>query len=262
MVGGRLDLPSWTMFDIATRLILFNYILPFKLGELSFPVMMKQAFGTSLLRSTGILILTRLLDFGVVAAILLLSGALLLDPTVLGWSTTVVVLAGIAALVLPFFGLDLLPWLRRAVAGWPRIMRLIDPLTSGAALIRPARQRALVAALSLAIWLCHALIAYLTAQAIAASLGFAHLAMASAAANLAFALPINGVAGLGPPQAAWASALRLAGVPWDSAITSALACQGLLLTAVLVLGLCSYLGRLGSGGMSAAPPSRDGSSSP
>ncbi len=60
-------------------------------------------------------------------------------------------------------------------------------------------------------------------------LNFFEVVLASAAANLAFALPVSGLAGRGPPQAAWAGALHLTGMglvagdrdradrPWDAA---------------------------------------------
>ncbi len=244
LTSGRPNWPSWAMIGIAIRLILFNFILPFKLGELSFPVMMKQTYGTPFGRGAGILLLCRLLDFGVVVAVLLLTAAYLLDPATVGWSPLIMAAVGGGALVAPLALTNGLPRLRRLTAPWPKIDHLTAQLTFGAAMMRPVAQQGLVAALTLSIWAGHIVIAGLTASAIGAGLDFLPVAMASAASNLAFGLPVSGVAGLGPPQAAWATMLHWTGVDWDPAITTALVCHGLLMTTIMLMGLATYLAML------------------
>ena len=241
LANGTPALPSATMIGIATRLILLNFILPFKLGELGFPVMMKHAYGTPFAEGTGILILSRLLDFGVVAAILLLTSAYLLAPHITGWSTEMMASAGLIILILPIVLIDMLPKLQGITKGWPRIDHMATQLSFGARMARPPAYRLLIFLLTCSIWVTHALIAYLTATAIKADIGFLPLMMASAASNLAFALPISGVAGLGPPQAAWASMLNLSGINWTPAITTALLCHGVLLVTISTWGVLGYL---------------------
>lgn len=243
LTTGSLALPSWTMIGIATKLVLFNFLLPFKLGELSFPLMMKRAYGTPLGEGAGILILCRLLDLGVVGAIILLTAAWLLDPMIHGWSPVLVSTLGVIALMAPPLMTDCLPWFRHLTARWPRIDHLADQISRGAVMARPLPQRLFIATLTLSIWIAHAVIAWLTAMAIGAGLSFLPMAMASASSNLAFALPISGVAGLGPPQAAWATMLHLAGHGWAPAITSALLCHGLLLITLSVFGLLFWIGQ-------------------
>lgn len=241
LASGNSSLPSRTMIGIATRLILLNFVLPFKLGELGFPLMMKRAFDTPLAQSAGILILSRLLDLGVVTAILLLTAAYLLAPHITGWSHEIVALAGLAVLIVPVLLIDWLPSLRRLTMRWPKADHLAEQLSFGALMVRPPARRLLVFLLTCSIWSTHALIAYLTASSLQAGIAFLPLAMASAASNLAFALPISGVAGLGPPQAAWASVLKLNDVDWTPAITTALLCHGLLLVTISIWGVLSYL---------------------
>ncbi len=241
LISGQPSLPSWTMIGIATNLILLNFLLPFKLGELGFPLMMKRAFDTPFARAAGVLILCRLLDFGVVTAILLLTAAYLLTPHITGWSNEIVALAGCIALMLPMFLIDWLPSVRRLTTRWPKAAHLAEQLSFGALMVRPRTQRSLVFLLTCFIWCSHALIAYLTALSIKAGIAFLPLAMASAASNIAFALPISGIAGLGPPQAAWASMLKLGGVDWTPAITTALICHGVLLITISIWGVLSYL---------------------
>ena len=79
-------------------------------------------------------------------------------------------------------------------------------------------------------------IALLAVRAVDPGIGVASALTAGASANLAFALPITGIAGLGPAQAAWATALNLAGTGWDTAIATALAGHAIVLTGALVLG--------------------------
>ncbi len=240
---GGFGLPSLTMIGIATKLVLFNFILPFKLGELSFPLMMKRAYGTPLGKGAGILIISRLLDLGAVMAIILLSAAWLLAPAIHGLNPILIGAFGLAALVIPLVIADQLPWLHRLVAKSPRFDHLAGQISHGAAMMQPIRQRLLVAALTSSIWLAHAVVAWLVAVAVGTGLGFLPMAMASASSNLAFALPISGVAGLGPPQAAWATMLNLAGHGWEPAITTALLCHGLLLLTLASFGAVFWIGQ-------------------
>jgi hypothetical protein len=56
------------------------------------------------------------------------------------------------------------------------------------------------------------------------------------------------VAGLGPPQAAWAVAMGLAGLPRPAAVATALASQAVILGGIVALALMSLLaGRAGLG---------------
>ena len=239
---GSPALPSWIMIGIATKLIVFNFLLPFKLGELSFPLMMKRAYGTTFGQGAGILILCRVLDLGVVAAIILVTAAWLLDPVIQGWSPGLVTALGLGALITPFLFVDGLPLARHVTRRWPGFDRLAGQISHGTAMMRPMGSRLLVAALTLSVWIAHAVVAWLAAVAIGADFGFPSMAMASASSNLAFALPISGVAGLGPPQAAWATMLHWAGHDWTPAITAALLCHGVLLVTLSAFGAAFWAG--------------------
>ena len=252
---GHAALPSWIMIGIATKLVVFNFLLPFKLGELSFPLMMKRALTMPISEAAGILILCRLLDLGVVAAIILFTAAWLLDPLVIGWSPILISLLGLTALIGSFILPDRLPWLRLLTKRWPSVNKIAGELSSGADRMRPTRQRIPVIVLTLAIWTAHAAIAWLVVVAVGADFGFFATAMASASSNLAFALPITGIAGLGPPQAAWATMLNLAGYDWAPSIASALLCHGLLLATISTFGLLFWTGEI----MFASPKKPNGS---
>jgi uncharacterized membrane protein YbhN (UPF0104 family) len=241
LATGRPGTAFWTMYAITARLLMFNYLLPFKLGELGFPLMMKRAFGTDYLRSAGVLILARLMDLCVVGAVFALGAALLIDPQTRPWNLPILLLALGAALAVPVVGIELLAPLARLSARLLRLTPWFDRLLWHEVLVHPRAQRAQALALTLAIWLTHTTLAYVAATAVADSLGFFEVMLANAAASLAFAIPINGLAGLGPPQAAWATVLHLTGVAWEPAIVTALICHGVLLTGALILAATTFV---------------------
>jgi len=241
LATGRPDTAFWTMYAITARLLMFNYLLPFKLGELGFPLMMKRAFGTDYLRSAAVLILARLMDLCVVAAVFALGAALLIDPQGRPWSLPVLLLALGAALAAPVVGVELLAPLARLSARLLRLTPWFDRLLWHEVLVHPRARRAQALALTLAIWLVHGTLAYIAASAVADGLGFFDVMLANAAASLAFAIPINGLAGLGPPQAAWATLLHLTGVGWEPAIVTALICHGVLLSGALIVTAATFV---------------------
>jgi hypothetical protein len=108
-------------------------------------------------------------------------------------------------------------------------------------------------ALTVVIWLTHSLICYLALTAIAGDLTVVAAAFAGAASNLAFALPVTGVAGLGPPQAAWTAALHLTGVTWEISIESALVVYVCLFVGVILTAAATLL-RLPDGARSGRMP--------
>ncbi len=242
LATGRLAAPSWPMYVIASRLLLFNYLLPFKLGEVSFPLMMSQAFGTDHLRSIAVLIVARLADLCVVSAMLVFSAALVIDPARYHWNLEVLLAVGTGALALPLVGFEMLAVLWGLSGRLPRLAPWVDRLVRGAAPYRPLPQRAIALGLTVAIWMMQATLAYLAATAVVENPGFFEIMLANAAANLAFALPVSGLAGLGAPQAAWATTLHLTGLAWPPAIIAALICHGVLLIGALGLGVATFLG--------------------
>lgn len=68
----------------------------------------------------------------------------------------------------------------------------------------------------------------------------------ASAGNLAFALPSNGIGGLGASQAAWLAAVTRAGVSWNEAVVGALALYVVTLASALLFGgIAVAAGRLG-----------------
>jgi hypothetical protein len=234
MTSGRFGLPDWKLIRIAFQLNLLNFVLPFRLGELGYPVMMRRAYNQPLVRAAGVLLLVRLFDLCTVGAILVFVAA------VLGLAGTGLVSYALwgAAAALAAAPIALVPAVRaaRRLAVLPKdglLTRGVD--LAGEALAAPRTCFAAVL-LSFAIWLVFGGLAALAAEAVVSDMPAMVALLGASASNLAFALPINGVGGLGPAQAAWAVAVNQAGVPWENAVISAFALYAVTLVGAVLFG--------------------------
>ena len=245
MMSGSPQRPERLLIRTAVLLNLFNYLLPFRVGEASFPIMMKQHYGMEYSRSAGILILVRLMDACAVGALLCVGAVATFDAPLWGWGDPTFALAG-GASVLAFVLLPLAGHRMRRSSGlllrrWPRLHGLADGLMSGSEHLQRSGLHVTVVVQTVAIWLAQAAMAYLAMIAVDPAIAIAPAITAGAAANLAFALPITGIAGLGPSQAAWATALNLTGISWDTAIASALAGYAVAFGGALALGVIAVI---------------------
>ena len=111
-----------------------------------------------------------------------------------------------------------------------------DRLTAAFDAIRDRRAAILMVGLGFGLWIAFGLAAVLTASAVVHTVAPVAAMLGAAACNIAFALPVNGIAGIGPAQAAWVVAVTQAGVPWDDAVLSSLALHAVVLSNVLALG--------------------------
>jgi hypothetical protein len=241
MLTGNLSLPGAALTRIAFQLNFWNFLLPLRLGELSFPVLMQRRLGYGLLHSGGVLLLARVFDLATVGAILLGAAAALdLWPGI-----------GRALLALGALGLGLAPLglgiggpaLRPHLARLPRVGNAAMRLTAGLEAIGGYGAGLTAVGLSLGIWLTFGLAAVLVAGAVVATVSPAAAMLGAAAGNVAFALPVNGIAAIGPSQAAWVAATTWVGVPWDDAVVSALALHAVVLANAIVCGGLAMMGR-------------------
>lgn len=223
---------------IVAEALLWAFLLPFKLGELSLPLLIHRRLGVALLPAAGLFLLLRLADVAVIVgmlAVALASLGLLVETPV--WRAALA-LAGGGLLLLPLA----LPRLGRVLATWPpferRWLRLaLDGLTPVQS--SPVRVRLLLT--SWGLWVTQAALVALMAHAAGLRVAVDLVALASAAGNLAFALPVNGLLGLGPQQAALAATLQAGGVPWDAAVAVAIATYLAVLIGALTTGTTAWL---------------------
>lgn len=234
MTSVHLNLPDAAMVRIACQANFLNLALPFRLGELGFPVLMQRRYGIGFLHATGVLLLARLFDLAAVGCILLASA----------WSLGIIpgalkLVAAVGALVLAVapFGVALAGRaLRPHLVRLPYVGKIAEPLSAALDALGDARTRMAVVAVGFAIWLALAWMAVLVADAVVDTASAMAAVLGGAASSVAFALPINGIAGIGPTQAAWVAATVQAGVPWDDAVISALALHAVVLVNAVVLG--------------------------
>ena len=227
LLQRSLDLPCRQHFKLAAHLSFLNLILPFKVGDFGFPLLARSTVGAPLLQGAVAILWCRLNDLCVTLAILSFCGAFLIAPDRHPGYGPALLAVAVACLLMP---LVLAP-ASHVLRSWRPFGDLLDRLPDGA---RTQYGRGASLALTVAIWSIHSLIGYLAVMAVADDVSVIAAAFAGAASNLAFALPVTGVAGLGPPQAAWAAALHFAGASWAIAIATALLTYGCILLGAML----------------------------
>jgi hypothetical protein len=235
MTDKTFALPGWPLVRIAFQLNFLNYALPFRLGELGYPVMMRRAYGHPIARSLGVLLLARLFDLFTVGAIFLfLATGLGIAGT--GGGSLALFAGAIALALIPIalvFGAQAA---RPLVGSLPARGQLAAAIEPSLAALGAHRAQLAAIALSFAIWLVFGGLAALAASAVTGDVPSAAAMLGAAAGNIAFALPVNGIGGLGASQAAWVFAVSRAGVAWNDAVISAFALYAVTLVGALLFG--------------------------
>jgi hypothetical protein len=239
---GHAGLPPLALVRIALQLNFLNFALPFRLGEFGYPALMRAAFAEPILRSLGILLVARLLDLAAVGAILSALVAWLGLAPSLDWLAA---LAALALIIVPVGAVIAKGWAARLLSR----MGADRPVIAGAAAHLGAISTSAAFAslgLSFALWIVFGIAAALIADAAVSGVAPLVAMLGAAGGNLAFALPINGVLGLGPSQAAFVGLAVPAGAPFPSAVTAALVLHAVVLTSAFLFG-----------GLATAWPARD-----
>jgi len=233
-----MDIPlSPGLAQVAVLHNLFNALLPVKLGELSLPLLIRRYQGDGLVKGLGVLVVVRALD---VLGLLSWCSIFLLIQGLPGVGSGP--LFGLAGLIATIILLALLmgagyyfrrqPSTDAPLARWSRIRKAWQDLGAGLAGLSIARLgRATL--LSLLIWALITAAFHTAALAFGVASSWAMTALATASATLAFMLPINGLASLGPPQLAWAGVLTALGGGWENSLVAATITQ---LIALAVMG--------------------------
>ena len=222
---------------LSAEVLLWNFLLPFKLGELSFPWLLHRRVGLPLHEALALFLLVRVSDLCAVAGLLAIGAAGL--PAVAARGGTWLALGlGLGALAAPLLLVVAATRLRdRPARRGGRLAALVE----GASHARDGGARTAVLVTTLGLWGSHAAIAALALAATGTDAGALATVAASAAGNLAFALPVSGVLGLGPQQVAFAATLQAADVPWSRAVAAALTVHLTVTLAAVIAGLASWL---------------------
>ncbi|MBX3183877.1 MAG: flippase-like domain-containing protein [Polyangiaceae bacterium] len=237
LLSGKLTRPPFELFRIGAYLVLLNYVLPFKMGEASFPLLASRKLGVSLGHAAGVLVVTRVVDM--LAVLALGAGcALVVLPSFGGFGrpTLWLVLVGavLALIALPMVARLMHRFASRLLRRFPRVIQLLDRLLQGITPLASPKNHLAMALSTAVVWLIQSALA-VSAVAALASIPLMEVLFANAASILAFAVPINGVMGLGPPQAAWVVALKEIGQPHELAVSTALLLHGCSVTGAAIL---------------------------
>ena len=263
LASSEIDAPLRPFFRVTAAHQLLLMLLPFRAGELSYPVLLRQQLQRPIARGAGDLVVARLLDLVLCGACLGL-GLLALPaegPNASLLTTMSGVVVGLGTL-----GLALLPKLVRAgrvtLARWRQrssvsrfyaVDKFLFELDES---IDAMGWRLLGGALAVSALAATAAIVriYLMFAAFQTDLGLLGATFLFATANLIGLIPLHGFGGLGPKQMGIAGALVLLG--WGSGIAASLT---LLFQAAVVL-FVSLVALLGYGLRMPAREARAGGS--
>lgn len=196
-----------------------NAILPARVGEAVLPIALARYGGFDPVRAVGLLLIVRLGDLIALAGI-----GLLLVAVIDIWDHPDglrLLIAGAGILLMA--GIGAVPALVGAAGRVaPGMLRSLAGRIAAAGSLLARNARLSLVALTLAIWLTLAIAAQVSVSAAGLDTGFAYAWLACVAASLAFALPTNGIASVGPFEAAFVAMLALSGAPAEAALTAAL----------------------------------------
>lgn len=224
--GAWLGRASFRLYRISVIHNFLASVIPARLGEASLVVLLRRHYAVPAMAGAGILVGIRVLDLLLLTAIGGVAGWLAL-PEDGGWAwlrgACGIVGVGSAA------GFLLLPHIAPALSG---LLNELHDRHGGRMTSIPARIMAAYAGLAhpdiaglqvatAAIWLALMACYHLCALAVGAAAGLAATLLASVAASYAFVSPINGIAQVGPFEAAWTYAAMAAGEDYTVALASA-----------------------------------------
>lgn len=220
------------IFDLSATHILANNLLPMRTGEVAFPVLMKQRFGVSVMRSSSQLLLFRLLDLLVLISLSMTVVVFYFDWL---WSVTLLVLLGLCFVSLPWLrALALVIAERR---DWTNISSSLQQL--------PLDRRNFLGTIGLTvvIWLSK-LAAFLILVLSLTKLDLVTAVLGVVAAELTSVLPVHGIAGTGTYEGAFVFAAQLSQGNFDELLVVAVQLHIFLLVvsgALFIFGRAFYL---------------------
>ena len=214
----------------------FVRVMPFRLGELSFPILLKRHLGESAAKAVVYLLLVRLLELWLLVCAALWAVLSLLGTEKAQGAVGLVVGLAIVSILLVTFG----SWLRfgvRVVArlverlpprrSSPRLVQVVESLTavvSRSERLSPAQRAKLLATSVVVVVLQYMMLAVL-ARAFGVELGVWQAIVGISLAQAASALPIATVGTFGAYEAGWTAGLVMVGLPIDAAVVSGVATQ-------------------------------------
>lgn len=210
-----------------------NAVLPARMGEAVLPLALARYGGLDLLRAIGLLIVVRMGDLLALAGIGLILIAL---SDVVDLLPPVRILFAVCGVMLVFTVGTVPSLVRFAARAAPGLLSNLAARIAGAGSHLTSVSNGGLVVSTLAIWIVLGLAAQISVSAAGLDAEFPLVWLACVAASFAFALPVNGVASIGPFEAAFVSVLAAAGTPAEAALTAAI---HLHLCALIAAGLAA-----------------------
>ena len=210
---------------------LATYLLPFRSGDFTLPVILNKTFNFKFSDGARVLLKARLLDLCALGLWILLA-SLLVDfpiPAMVyrGW-----VIFGIILFIFPL----MLRW--GVKQGAQNTSKLWQRISKWGEVASFSYQEV---GLSFGIWACVGACFFCTAQAIGLPLGFMQVWLLITIQLPLQVLPLQGVANAGNHEGGWVAGLALLGFSTDQGLHYALLSHALLLTYVLALATSALL---------------------
>lgn len=229
---------QWIFFRAVTLQGAAVATLPAKIGEAVLPLMLVRRAGYSITESVGILLLLRLYDLltlmwmGAISLAFLSAEFGMADWRPLLWIGAAAIAAGMV--LFPEFATFFSVQIRKYINPEGKIVRLVDELSLASRHLSRERLAGLILVSGL-VWASLFLVFYLSGVFFEATPGVMGSVLAGVAGSLAFALPVNGLANVGPFEAAWAGAMLPLGVMVEAAVAAALLSHFVLIICNLTL---------------------------
>lgn len=233
---------------------MFVSLLPARTGELSFIYLAKSNLGAPLGRGTGVLLLTRLLDYlqvmllFVLVAVAIRSSLPAQAGIVVNATVGVLALGVILLATLAGFGHETYHYLERfvprRVRGHPAAQRIRDAileLINTFASLRLRRTSAVLLGQTLLIWALYFGMSYFLLVAIHVPVSLWQAIIATALSVFITTIPWFAVAGFGLVEAGWTAGLMLVGLRREMAVSASFAVHLLILAAVVPVGIGGWL---------------------
>ncbi len=239
------SIASGRLFPVLTIGYMANNILPLRLGELVRAYFLGEQEDVSKVSALGSIAAERIFDgLSLLLFLVVLAAASPPAPWVRNIEA-IMALLFIGALAVVLVAMARPQQLERLVSTLERRLPtrfhgrfagLSTRFLGGLQSLRQPTQFAKVLVVSLAIWVCESVMAFVLARSFSLGLGLTPYMMATAAANLAISLPSSS-GGIGPFEFFAAKSLQLFGTSPEAATAFSIALHAALLVPVTLLGL-------------------------
>ena len=240
---GRFDV----LVGITNLHSMFNYLLPAKLGELSFPLLLSKRLDVPVATSTASLGVARFFDLGAIALVL----PLVLYPLQARLPDWIVSLSLIYIVCVTVGGFCLWFYVRRSRLPEPETQATNTLLTRARRLrwqilghlksIDDSGQYLRLWLLTILIWLIQFFYLYLVVRGLNLDASYLQMVVTTIFLVPLSILPLQGFANIGTHEAAWVSAFVLFGATASDALTIAVLSHVVLFVFVLMLGISGGL---------------------